>query len=203
MNFLPFPLEFPPKNSCRRAHSIADEGVENVSCRRWSWTSKGRPNFLLQHETREMGKVVTVVIQKRGWTRIISNLHPELIACFQVERRLDGQRTKSTNGTVSLFNSTPPDWIPVQIKIRSQPSRWRRMKKRQSREREKINSRSWCREYPWCQIHGVSLVHPRKIERNRSLCFVEIGISRDVEMDGRRFDVDVSDPFLFVCKQKN
>jgi hypothetical protein len=25
--------------------------------RRWSWTSKGRHNFLLQHETREMGVV--------------------------------------------------------------------------------------------------------------------------------------------------
>jgi hypothetical protein len=29
-------------------------------------TSKGRDNFLLQHETREMGVVVTVVKQKRG-----------------------------------------------------------------------------------------------------------------------------------------
>jgi hypothetical protein len=27
-------------------------------------------------------------------------------------------------------------------------------------------------------------------------------ISLDVEMDGRRFDVGVSDKFLFVCKQK-
>jgi hypothetical protein len=54
-------------------------------------TSKGRDNFLLQHPTREMGKVGTAeVTQRRGTT--IFNLHPELIAFFQVQRRLEGQR---------------------------------------------------------------------------------------------------------------
>jgi hypothetical protein len=62
-----------------------------------------------------------------------------------------------------------------------------------SREWEKINSRSRCREFPRCQIHGVSLVHQRNLERNRSWFCFKIRISLDLEMDGRRFDVGVSD----------
>ncbi len=148
-----------------------------------------------------MGVVVTAVIQKRGWT-IIINLHPNSIVFFQVQCRLDGQRTVLINGAFMLLNIIRPDWIPVQIKIRSKiNSRWR-WKTRNSREWEKINSRLRCREFPRRQIHGVSLVHPRQIERNRSVFCEKIWISRDVEIDGRRFDVDVSDPLLFVCKQK-
>ncbi len=182
---------------------IADEEVENVSCRRWSWTSKGRHNFLLQHETSEMGQVeIPDVKQIRGWTTRIVNLHPDSIAFFQVQRRLDGQRTELINGTVILSNKTRPDLIPIQIKIRKKINiRWR-CKTRRPREREKINSRLRCREFPRRQIHGISLVHSRQIIRNRSWCFVKIRISLDVEMDGRRFDVGVSDPFLFFCKQK-
>ncbi len=204
MNYLPFPPEFPPKKSCRRAHFrfvIADEGVENVSCRRWSWTSKGRPNFFLQHETREMGLVVNVVLQIRGWIRRIINRRPDLIACFQVERRLEGQRTILMYGAVTLCNLNRPDLIPVQIKKRIKPNRRWRFKMRRSREREKINSRSRCREFPWCQIHGVSLVQPRQLERNRKSFCSKCRISLDVEVDRRRFDVGISDPFLFVCKQ--
>ncbi len=147
-----------------------------------------------------MGPVVTVVIQIRVWTRI-TNLHPDSITCYQVERQLEGQRTVLRNGAFILSNSTRPDWIPVQIKIRNKiNSRWI-IKMRRSREREKINSRSRCREFPGVQIHGVSLVHPRQLERNRISFCGNWRISRDVEMDRRRFDVGVSNPFLFVCKQ--
>jgi hypothetical protein len=59
------------------------------------------------------------------------------------------------------------------------------------------------REFPRCQIHGVSLVHHCQLERNWSFCSEKWRIFLDVEMDGRRFDVDVSDPFLYVCKQNN
>ncbi len=163
------------------------------SCRRWSWTSNGRGNFLLQHETREKG-----LIQIRVWTIRIINLHPELIACFQVERRLEGQRTLLINGdVVVLVNITWLDSLPVQTKIGIKINRrWWRIKTRRSREREKINSRSRGREYPRCQIHGVSLVHPRKIERNRSQLVVKIIISLYVEMNGRWFDVNISDKCL-------
>ncbi len=182
---------------------IADEGVENVLCRRRFWTSKGRRSFLLQHPTREMGVAVTVVlIQIRGWITNIRNLHPDSIACFQVQRRLEGHRTPLINGAVSLVNSTQPDYLPVQINIRSQPSpRWR-INPSHSREWEKINSRSRCREFSRCQIHGVSLVHQRQIERNRSWLCVKCWISLDVEVDGCRFDVGVSNPFLFLCTNK-
>ncbi len=184
MNYLPFPLKISLYKMATFILRILDVEPE---------ISNGRHNFLLQHETREMGAVGTVVIQIRGW---ITNLHPDSIAFFQVERRLEGQRTKSTNGVVILCNITRPDHIPVQIKIRRKlNSRWR-FKIRRSREREKINSRSRCREFPRCQIHGVSLVHPRQLERNRSLCLVKLRFSLDVEMDRRRFDVGVSDPFL-------
>ncbi len=150
-----------------------------------------------------MGVVgIAEVSQIRGWTRI-TNRHPELIAFFQVQRRLLGKRTKLINEALILLNKTRPDFIPVQIKIRIKISRrWRWIKIRLSREREKINSRSRCREFPRCQIHGVSLVHPRQLERNRTW-WGKWRFSLDVEIDGRRFDVDVSDPFLFVCKQKN
>ncbi len=146
---LPFPLKFPSPN---------------VRCRRWfgCLISQWRPNFLLQHETREMGVVGIVVIQIRGWTSRINNLHPELIAFVQAQRRLEGKRTNLINGDVILNNTTRPDVIPVQVKIRPKINiRWRRKKTRRSREREKINSRSRCREFPRCQIHGISLVHPR------------------------------------------
>ncbi len=166
-----------------------------VAVLRWSWTSKGRHNFFLQHESREMGVVVTAVPQIRGCT-IIPNRHPDLIAFFQVQRRLEGQRTILINGAI-LVNITRPDSIPVQNKIRIKRNirRWSR-KPRCSREREKINSRSRRREFSRCQIHGVSLVHPSQIEWNRSINCVKWRISLDVEMDGRRFDVGVSDPFL-------
>ncbi len=144
-----------------------------------------------------MGKMVlTIVKQIREWTRII-NLHPYLIAFFQVERRLECHRTILINGVVTLVNKTRPDYIPVQIKTRKKinPKR-RRFKNPNCCEWEKINSRSRGREYPRCQIHGVSLVHQRHIERKRSCCFVKIIISLDVEIDGCRFDVGVSDPFL-------
>jgi hypothetical protein len=61
---------------------------------------------------------------------------------------------------------------------------------------KKISSRSRCREYPQCQINRISLVYPRRIERNRSWFCAKICISLDGEIDGRRFDVDVSNPFL-------
>ncbi len=82
-------------------------------------TSKGRGNFLLQHETREMGVVVTVVKQMRGWNRII-NCYPDSIAFFQIQRRLEGQRTPLINDSISviLLNITHPDYIPVQKKTR-------------------------------------------------------------------------------------
>jgi hypothetical protein len=44
---------------------------------------------------------------------------------------------------------------------------------RHCREREKINSRSRRREYPRRQIHGVSLVHHRILERNWNSSFVK------------------------------
>ncbi len=79
--------------------------------------------------------------------KIIYYLHPDLIAFFQVQRRLEGQRTHLMNGAVALLNITRPDSIPVQIKKRRKPNiRWR-YKIRQSRKREKINSRSRGREY--------------------------------------------------------
>ncbi len=160
--------------------------VDDFGC----WTSKGRHNFLLQHETQEM---CVVVIQVRGMSRY---LHPDLIVFFQVQRRLEGQQIQLINGAFSLLNINRPHLIPVQINMRRKRSpRWR-LKIPHSREREKINSRSRCREYPGCQIHGISLVHPFKIERKRSSSCVKIRISLDVEMDGRRFDVDVSNPFL-------
>jgi hypothetical protein len=59
-----------------------------------------------------------------------------------------------------------------------------------------------CREFPRYQIHGISLVHPHQIERKRSVFCVKWRISLDVEMDGRRLDVGVSNPFLLGCKQK-
>ncbi len=162
-----------------------------------NWTSKRGGNFLLQHETCEMGHVVTqnAVIQIRGWTR--KQINPDLIACFQVQRRLERHRTNLINGDVILYNMSRPDWISVQIKIRIKISisRWL-YKTSRSREREKINSRSWGREYTRCQIHGISFIHPCKIKRNRSWCFVKIRISLDVEMDRRRFNVDISNPFL-------
>ncbi len=146
-----------------------------------------------------MGGVGTAVKQMRVWNRII-NCYPDLIAFFQVQRRLEGQRTELRNGGVKLVNMTRPDYIPVQIKIRMKMiiRRWRK-KTRHSREREKISSRSRGCEFPRCQIHGVSLVHQRQVERNWSWRFVEWRISLGVEMDGRRFDVDISNPFLFVC----
>ncbi len=202
-NFLSTPpppsLKFPSSPKLRVNKTV---WVENVSCRRWSWTSKGRHNFLLQHETREMGVLGIVVIQIWGWTSIF-NLHPDLIAFFQVQRRLEGQRTHLKNGAVTLVNMTWPDSIPVQKKMRIKinTQRWR-CKTRHSREREKISSRSRCREFPRWQIHGISLVYHRQLERDRSSLCAKWRISVDVEMDGRRFDVGVSDPFLFVCKQK-
>ncbi len=73
-------------------------------------TSKRRGNFLLQHETREMGEMllVTAVIQIRVWTRI-QNRHPDLIAFVQVQRRLEGQRTSLINGADMFMNKTRPD----------------------------------------------------------------------------------------------
>ncbi len=177
-------------------------GSKICSCLRWSWTSKGHHNFLLQHETRKMGVVVTVVIQRR-WTTIF-NRHPDLIAFFQVQRRLEGQWTPLINGALHLLNITRHDYIPIQKKKKTKPNRRWRYKTRRSREREKINSRSRCRENPRCQIHGVSLVHSRKIERDRNVLCVKWRISLDVEIDGRRFDVGVSNPTLktFFIKLK-
>jgi hypothetical protein len=107
-SLLPFPLKIPfPKFPCRR--SFCEFWTLNLK------TSKGRDNFLLQHETREMGKVVTRVVNQMVWTK---KLHPYLIAFFQVERRLEGQRTILMNGDVILSNKTHPDSIPVQIKSR-------------------------------------------------------------------------------------
>ncbi len=190
-----FPLKFPsPKLRVEIKQKWSK--MFRVAARRWCWTSKGRHNFLLQHETREMGPVGTVVSQIRGWIIIIINPNIHLIVFFQVQRRLEGQRTILRNGDVILCNTTRPDYIPVQNKIRSKINiRWR-FKIRHSREREKINSRSRRREYSRCQIHGISLVHPCKIERNRSCIIVKWRISLDVEMDRRRFDVDESDQFL-------
>ncbi len=161
-------------------------------------TSKGRDNFLLQQETREMSQVVIAVVkQKRGWTISIPNLHPELIAFFQVQRQLEGHRNILIYGALILLKKTRPDYLPVQINLRIKRSqRWRRFKMPHSREREEINSRSRCREYPRRQIHGISLVHPRQLERDRSAFYGKWRISLDVEMDGRRFDVDISNPFL-------
>ncbi len=203
MNYLPLPLNTPP--------FIVLITISFVR-RRWSWTSKWRHNFLLQHETRKMGEMFLVILQKRVWTWI-RNLHPDSIAFFQVQCRLEGQRTILTNGAAFLLNLTPPDPFPVQKKIRLKhnrtPPRWRSYNTRHSRKREKINSRPRCREYPRRQIHGIPLVHPRQLERNWIVSWVKIRFSsvvkwiifRDVEIDGRRFDVGVSDPFLFVCKQ--
>ncbi len=189
MSLLPFPLKIPfPKFSCRRSFcefSILDVEPE---------TSNGHHNFLLQHETREMG-VTRVVSQRRAWTRIM-NLHPDLIAFFQVQRRLDCQRTELIDGHPGiLVNSTRPDSIIVQIKLGPKPI-WSKMCR--PREREKINSRSRCREFPRAQIHCVSLVHQGRIEFNRSVLCGKFSISLDVEVDGRRFDVDKSDPFLKI-----
>ncbi len=171
--------------------------------------SKGRHNFLLQQEPNEMGHVVvSVVIQIQrgmngfnGCIRRISNLHPDLIAFSQVERRLEGQRIRSLNGAVFFINITPQDSLIVQKKRTRKRHIFLSNKYSLSREREGINSRSRCRKYPRCQIHGISLVHPRQIERNRSVFCGKKRISLGVEMDGRRFDVDVSDPFLNVYKQ--
>ena len=74
-------------------------------------------NFLLQHETRKMSAVVTVVPQIRTFWLVI-NLHPKLITWFQVQRRLESQRTWLTRG-VCLWNITQPDSIPIQIKKNS------------------------------------------------------------------------------------
>jgi hypothetical protein len=49
----------------------------------------------------------------------------------------------------------------------------------------------------------VAIVHPRQIERNWSSKYVEWRIALDVEMDGRRFNISVANPFLFVCQIKN
>ncbi len=145
-----------------------------------------------------MSQVVNVVIQIcLCW---LLTGHPNLIARFQVQRRLDGQRTELISDVVCLFNITHPDSTPVQIKNNIQINIewwWWRWKFRQSREGEKINSRSRCREYSRRQIHGVSLVHHRQIERNNSSCG-EKWIALDVKMDGRRFDVSVSNPFLKI-----
>jgi hypothetical protein len=55
----------------------------------------------------------------------------------------------------------------------------------------------WGFEYSQCHIHGFSNVHLLgQIERNCSVGCDKWRISLDVEMDGRWFDVDVSDPFL-------
>ncbi len=151
-----------------------------------------------------MGPVGTVVIQiKIRGCSTMSHLHPDSIAFFQVERRLEGQRTLLIFGAVSLSDPIRPDLIPVQKKIKTETGRRCRRKVRRSREWEKISSRSRCREFPRRQIHGVSLVHQRQHKRNRSSFCFKWRISLDVEMDGRRFDVGESDPFLFVCKQKN
>ncbi len=189
MHYLSFPLKIPFPKIFVSTFILRILDVEPE-------TSKGRHNFLLQHETREMGVVaIAIVIQIRGWRRII-NLHPELIAFFQVQRRLEGQRTILINGAVILVNNTRPDVIPVQIKMRIKISRRWRFKTRISREWEKISSRSRGHEFPWRQIHGISLVHHRQIERNRSSSCVKWRISLNVEVDGRRFDVGVSDKFL-------
>ena len=87
----------------------------------------------------------------------------------------------------------PFKWRPI-----SKSTPWWSWKIRISREWEKINSRSRCREYPRCLIHGVFLVYHRQIERNWNVNRVEIWIALDVRMDGRRFDVGVSDPFLKI-----
>ncbi len=99
--YYPFPLKFPSPNFRLDVH-FAISDVEPK-------TSKGRGNFLLQHETRVMGVVVFVVKQIRGWTRRIINRHPELIAFFQVQCRLKGQRTPLINGALILLNKTHPD----------------------------------------------------------------------------------------------
>ncbi len=141
-----------------------------------------------------MGEVVTVVKQIRPWW---NSLQPNFVAFFQVQRRLESQRTILISDGVCLFNKTQPDSTPVQIKMNFKiHKRWWSWKFRQSREREKINSRSRCREFPRRQIHGVSLVHDRQLERNWSVLRGKRRIPLNVKMDGRRFDVGVSDPFL-------
>ncbi len=161
--------------------------------------SKGRDNFLIQQKTREMGQVFFVVTQIHpSWPEI--NLHPNSIVFIQVQRGLESQRTPLIIDSVCFLNITQSDSTRVQIKTNSKINfRGRIWKWRLTREWKEINSRARCREYPRRQIHGVSLVHPRQLERNRSFLWVKWRISLDVEMNGRRFDVGVSDPFLFVC----
>jgi hypothetical protein len=56
-----------------------------------------------------MGQVVVVVVKQiRGWMRRLI-LYPDLIAFFQVQRRLEGQRTFLINGVFILSNITRPD----------------------------------------------------------------------------------------------
>ncbi len=83
-------------------------------------SSKWGHNFLLQHESREMSKVVgaAVVMQIRPcWLAI--HLHPNLVATFQVQRRLQSQRTPNKSDVVWIFNPTRPDSTPVQINSNS------------------------------------------------------------------------------------
>jgi hypothetical protein len=70
--------------------------------------SKGCKNFLLQHETRKMSEVVIVVIQYHPWCLAIK-VHPDLITLFQVQRWLEGQRTKLVINGVCPINPTLTD----------------------------------------------------------------------------------------------
>ncbi len=81
-------------------------------------TSKVRDNFLLQHETREMSVVATVVIQFNPCWHA-TYLHPDFIAFCQVQRRLEGQRTPLIIDGVCLFYQSRPDSIPIQKKTNS------------------------------------------------------------------------------------
>ena len=67
---------------------------------------------MLQSLSRKMGVVVTVVIQMHASCH--AHLQPNLSSFFQVQRRLDGQRTVLISVGVCLTNISLPDLSPVQ-----------------------------------------------------------------------------------------
>ena len=141
-------------------------------------------------------------MQKRSCWYVI-NLQPDLISFLQVERPLEGKRFVLSSGVI-FFSISISNRIAVQIHWYNKTnSRWRCRKPGQSDEWKWINSIPRSRKYPRCRIHGPADVQYFHVKRHRRLYCVEFRISLNVEIDGRWFNVDVSDPRrLEACNKK-
>lgn len=143
--------------------------------------------------------------------RHFRNLHPDLIVFDQTERRFERKRFERTArvGRVRIARADPIavfDQTDLKAIGRHHGSlvvqSGRQLRVREighSRNGETVLARARGHELARLQIHGSPDVQLLHVERNGDVGFHERTAPRHVEISGRRFHVDVADPFLHLC----